>query len=166
MLTLPRIVDRPETPYFALKRSVTLPFETEIPGIMATLRSRLKTQHVVPTGPVFFKHNVVAMPLIEMEFGVPVARLLPADGDFVSGMLPSGRYAEITYAGPYDDLMEVNGRLIVWAREHGHSFDARLEGSGEWFANRAEIYHTDPEDDKGSASSRTTVSIKLKDANS
>ncbi|OEO29043.1 hypothetical protein VW23_027205 [Devosia insulae DS-56] len=166
MLTLPRIVDRPEVPYFALKRTVTLPFEAEIPGIMATLRSCLHARNVVPTGPVFFKHNLVAMPLIDMEFGVPVERLMPAEGDFVSGILPSGRYAEVTYLGPYDDLMEVNGLLIMWAREHGHSFDARPERSGEWFANRAEIYHTDPEDDKGSASSRTTVSIKLKDANS
>ncbi|KQW75755.1 hypothetical protein ASC89_22770 [Devosia sp. Root413D1] len=166
MLTLPRIVDRPETPYFALKRTVTLPFEAEIPSIMATLRSRLDTQSVVPAGPVFFKHNVVAMPVIEMEFGVPVERLLPAEGDFVTGILPAGRYAEITYKGPYDDLMEVNGLLIIWARELGHSFDARPVGGGEWFANRAEIYHTDPEDDASTASSRTTVSIKLKDANS
>ena len=165
MLTLPRIVDRPETPYFALKRTVTLPFEAEIPSIIATLRSCLDTQNVVPTGPVFFKHNLVAMPVIEMEFGVPVERLLPAEGDFVSGILPAGRYAEITYVGPYDDLIEVNGLLIIWARELGHSFDAQPEGGGERFANRAEIYHTNPEDDKGSASSRTTVSIKIKDAN-
>lgn len=163
MLTLPRIIDRPETPYFALKRTVTLPFDDEIPGIMTTLLSGLDRQNVVPTGPVFFKHNVIAMPLIEMEFGVPAERLMPAEGAFVSGILPSGRYAEVTYIGPYDDLMEVNGLLIIWAREVGHIFDARLEDNGEWFANRAEIYHTNPADDKGSMSSRTTVSIKIKD---
>ncbi|WP_439601804.1 GyrI-like domain-containing protein [Devosia sp.] len=163
MLTLPRIIDRPQTPYFALKRTVTLPFDNEIPAIMTTLRLGLETRNIAPAGPVFFKHNVIAMPRIEMEFGVPIERLLPAEGEFVSGILPSGRYAEVTYLGPYDDLMEVNGLLIIWARELGHVFDARPEDGGEWFANRAEIYHTNPEDDTASTASRTTVSIKLKD---
>lgn len=163
MLTLPKIVDRPETPYFALKRTVTLPFDDEIPGIMTTLLSRLDSQNVVPAGPVFFKHNFVAMPLIEMEFGVPIERPMPAEGDFVSGLLPSGRYAEVTYEGPYDDLIEVNGLLIGWARHAGYILDARSQGGGEWFANRTEIYHTDPKDDASSKFSRTTVSIKIKD---
>lgn len=163
MLTLPRIVKRPETRYLALKRDVTLPFDDEIPAIMEKLLSRLRAHDLEPAGPVFFKHNVVAMPLIEMEFGVPIERALPSDGDYVSGKLPAGRYAEVTYKGPYDDLIEVNGVLIGWARHACHEFDATPVDRGEWFANRLEIYHTDPTDDIRSASSRTTVSIKLKD---
>ena len=103
------------------------------------------------------------MPEIDMEFGVPVATLPPAPGDYVSGVLPAGRYAELTSIGPYDDLYEANGVLIGWARHKGLVFDASPDGASEWFANRLEIYHNSPAEEPDPARLRTTVSIKLRD---
>ena len=112
MLSLPCIVEHSATPYVALRKRVTLPFDDEIPGILARLSAYL-AQHGLPaTGPVFFKHNVVDMPDLEMEFGVALAQPVEADGEFTSGMLPAGRYAEIEYTGAYDDLLVVNAVLI------------------------------------------------------
>lgn len=164
MLTMPEIVTRAETPYFAVRRTVTLPFDDEVPAILQTLFARLEREGLAAEGPVFFKHTVVDMPRIEMEFGVPVSRVVAGEGDFVGGVLPAGRYAEITHTGPYEALIEVNGVLIDWARQAGHVFDARRVEKGEWFAHRAEIYHTEPEDVAREPPGRTTVSIKLKDA--
>lgn len=161
MLTLPKIVDRPAVAYVAVKARVTLPFDDEIPNIMDRLFGFLKDNGLREAGPVFFKHNVVAMPDIEMEFGVPVDRPIAVNGDFVSGHLPAGRYAEVTYFGPYDDLIGVNGILIDWARNAGWTFDARQQVGGEWFANRLEIIHNNPAED--STKWETTVSIKLRD---
>ena len=123
----------------------------------------LKDNHLREAGPVFFKHNLVAMPDLEMEFGVPVDRTIAVDGEFVSGVLPAGRYAEVTYLGPYDNLIAVNGMLIDWARNAGWTFDAREEVGGTWFANRLEIYHNSPAEQPDPNQLQTTVSIKLKD---
>ncbi|AKC87074.1 GyrI-like domain-containing protein [Pseudoxanthomonas suwonensis] len=163
MLTLPEVVERPATPYLALKKQVTLPFDAEIPAILDRLFSYLHTNGLQPAGPVFFKHNVVDMPRLEMEFGVPLEHPVDADGDFTSGVLPAGRYAEITYFGPYDDLIAVNGVLIGWARHAGLAFDSRQQADGEWFAHRSEIYHNSPDEELDSRNLRTTVTIKLKD---
>lgn len=163
MLTLPRIVERPATPYLALKKHVTLPFDDEIPAILAQLDACLRQHQLEPTGPVFFKHNVVDMPRLEMEFGVPLAHPVDAEGEFTSGMLPAGRHAEITYTGPYDDLIVVNAVLIAWARYTGLVFDSRHQADGEWFAHRSEILHNSPAEQPDPHKLRTTVTIKLRD---
>ena len=163
MLSLPEIVDRDAVPYIAVSARVTLPFDDRIAGIMETLFSHLAENELSETGPVFFKHNLVAMPDIDMEFGVPVDRVVECPKGFVSGTLPAGRYAEISYFGPYDDLITVNGVLIGWAGHVGLIFDSRREDDGEWFANRCEIYHNSPEEQPDPLKLHTTVSIRLKD---
>lgn len=163
MITLPRVVDRPASPYIAVRARVTLPFDKEIPDILRRLFSYLREAELTEAGPIFFKHNLIAMPDIEMEFGVPVDRVVDAHGEFVSGVLPAGRYAEVTYYGPYDDLITVNGVLIGWARQAGLAFDARLAADGEWFESRLEIYHNSPDEEPDPQKWQTTVSIKLKD---
>lgn len=163
MLTLPNITYREATPYVAVKARVNLPFDDQIPDIMKKLHGYLKKNDLRETGLVFFKHNIVAMPMIEMEFGVPVARAQDSRDDMVSGILPAGRYAEITYFGPYDDLIAVNGVLIGWARHAGLTFDARKTADGEWFANRLEVYHNSSEEEPDHQKLQTIVTIKLKD---
>ena len=163
MLTLPQIVERPAVAYIAIKAHVSLPFDDKIADILDRLFGFLKDNDLREAGPVFFKHNFVAMPHIEMEFGVPVDRTIPVEGDFVSGYLPAGRYGEVSYFGPYDDLITVNGMLIGWARHVGWTFDARQETHGEWFSNRLEIYHNSPAEEPDPQKLHTTVSIKLKD---
>lgn len=163
MLTLPTIVEHPATPYVAIRRVVTLPYGDAIPEVLGTLFSTMARNGIAPSGPLFFKHDRIAMPEIEMEFGVPVAALPPASGDLVAGLLPAGRYAEITSIGPYDDLFEANGVLIGWARHKGLVFDSRVDGADEWFANRLEIYHNSPDEEPDPQKLRTTVAIKLRD---
>jgi len=163
MLTLPEVVLRPATPYIALKQRVSLPFDDEVPAILDRLFSHLHAQGLTPAGPVFFKHNVVDMPHLDMEFGVPLERVVEADGDFTSGILPAGRHAELTSVGPYDDLLTANAVLIGWARHCGLEFDSRRQPDGEWFAHRSEIYHNSPDEEPDPARLRTTVTIKLRD---
>ncbi|WP_197491917.1 GyrI-like domain-containing protein [Rhizobium bangladeshense] len=163
MLTLPTIIARPAVPYVAVKRTVTLPFDDEVPSILGDLFDFISARGLRETGPVHFKHNVVVVPELEMEFAVPVDRVIEGHGSFVSGILPAGRHAEITYFGPYDDLLSVNGVLIGWASHAGLVFDARPQGAGEWFAGRYEIYHNSPAEEPDPQKLKTTVSIKLKD---
>ena len=163
MLSLPRIVERTATPYVALRKDVVLPFDDEIPAILAQLSAYLAQRGLEAAGPVFFKHNVIDMPWLQMEFGVPLARPVEAGGEFTSGVLPAGRHAEISYTGPYEDLVIVNAVLIGWARHSGLEFDSRPQPDGEWFAHRSEILHNSPGAGADPASLRTTVTIKLRD---
>ena len=163
MLTLPKIVDRPTLAYVAIKAHVTAPFDDKIPDILDRLFRYLKDNNLREIGQVFFRYTRVAMPHLEMEFGVPVDRTIATNGDYVTGSLPAGRYGEVTYFGPYDDLVTVNGILIAWAQHVGWTFDARQDPEGEWFANRLEIYHNSPATEPDPAKLQTTVSINLKD---
>ena len=163
MLTLPQVVLRPATPYFALKQEVDLPFDDEVPAILGRLFERIQALGLRPAGPVFFKHNVVDMPRLEMEFGVPLEEAVEADGDFTSGVLPAGRHVELTLVGPYDGLLTANEVLIGWARHCSLEFDSRHQPDGEWFAHRSEIYHNSPDEEPDPSRLRTTVTIKLKD---
>ncbi|MEY9199951.1 effector-binding domain-containing protein [Sinorhizobium fredii] len=162
MLTLPTIVERAAVSYVAVKKQVALPFDNEVPAILSELFAFV-AMHQLEAGAVFFKHNVIVMPEIEMEFAVPVDRLVRGQGSIVSGTLPAGRYAEVTYFGPYDDLLTVNGVLIGWALHAGIVFDSHQVGAGEWFAARSEIYHNSPAEEPNPQRLKTTVSIKLKD---
>jgi hypothetical protein len=51
-----------------------------------SLLSHLDRESTGPARPIHFKRNVVDMPLIEVEFGLPVERALPANGESVSGI--------------------------------------------------------------------------------
>ncbi|MGJ4803641.1 GyrI-like domain-containing protein [Luteimonas sp. SDU82] len=163
MLSLPCIVERNATPYVALSRYVVLPFDDEMPDILARLSAYLAQRGLPATGPLILKHNVVDMPRLQMEFAVPMAHPAEAEGEFTSDVLPAGRHAEISYTGPYDDLVTVNAVLIGWARHAGLVFDSRHQRDGEWFAHRSEICHIGPAEWLDQRELRTTVTIKLKD---
>lgn len=159
----PRIVERPEQPYVAVRRRVSVPFDDVIPQIMDTLFDSLKGKGLEAVGPVFFKHNFINMPELELDFAVPVSSPAPVAGELVSGSLPAGRYAELTALGHYDRLIEANGALIDWARANGIRFDVEETPEGDWFAGRMEIYLNSPEEEPDPDKWETIVSIKLAD---
>ena len=116
MLTLPKIIELPPQPYLAMRRLVQIPFGPVIDATMPKLFKWIGDHRVEPSGPPFFKYNVIDMAKeLEIEFGVPTATVLPADADVVTGTIPAGRYATLTYHGHYDNLVEVTSVLIGWA---------------------------------------------------
>lgn len=163
MLTLPKIAERAAQPYVAVREQVSMPFDGIIPGAMGALFDEVKAKAIQGAGPVFFKYNIVRMPELEIEFGVPVAVPVAASGRLVAGVLPAGRYAEVTWWGHYDNLMDVNAVLIGWAKERGLQWDAREMPDGDHFAARMEIYPNGPDDEPDSDKWETTVAIKIRD---
>jgi len=163
MLTLPRIIEQQAKPYMAVRRRVSMPFDTEIGPAMGSLFGAIAEHRPRTTGPVFFKYNVIAMPEMEIDFGVSVAEPVEASGSLVAGILPAGRYAETTYFGHYDNLMDVNAILIGWAKEKGIAWDATAAADGDRFAARMEIYHNSPDEEPDTSRWQTTLMIKVKD---
>lgn len=162
MLTLPKLVDRPEQSYLAIRREVKIPFDDVIGSIMSELFGALNTAGVQPLGPVFFKYDIVRMPELVIEFGVPVAAGTIPSGPLVGGTLPAGKYAQTTYWGHYDNLMDVNAILIGWAKERHIQWDATEMPDGDHFVCRLEEYPNGPNDEPDPEKWETTVAIKLR----
>ncbi|MDB5540204.1 MAG: hypothetical protein JWQ89_1931 [Devosia sp.] len=130
---------------------------------MGLLFGGMNAQKIQPHGPVFFKYNIVRMPELEIEFATGVAAPVTPAGELVGGVLPAGRYAELTFLGRYDKLIDANAALIGWVREQGVQFDMREMADGDHFAARVEIYLNSPAEEPDSDKWETIVSFKLKD---
>ena len=163
MMTETRIEERPAQPYVALRRTVGIPFSDVVDATLPELWRWLETHDSGPVGPPFFKYNLINMPnLLEIDFGVPLATLPAADGEVVTGVLPAGRYATLTFHGPYDQLTAANGVLIDWALEQELEFDAESTPQGERFACRFESYTNDPREVQNPADWETVLYYKLR----
>lgn len=163
MLTLPKIVEHPAQRYAAIRRQVAIPFDDGIGSAIEALMATIDRQGLQVDGLIFFKFNIVKMPELEVEFGVPIKGTGTSEGDFVVGTLPAGRYAELTYYGHYDDLMEVTALLIGWAKHKDIAWDSSSEADGEHFAARLEIYHNSPEEEPDPKKWETTLRFKVRD---
>ncbi len=162
MLTLPRRVERAATPYLAIGASVPMDqLGTVGPSLHSELFAWCRTNGVTPAGGPFFRYKVIDMAgLLQMEFGVSVSHSVAGDGRIVSGLLPAGRYAQISYTGPYDDLYDVNAVLIGWAKERGIKWDVTDTPQGEAFTCRIETYETDEAFEPDPTKWVTTLAIK------
>jgi effector-binding domain-containing protein len=164
MLTLPKIIERPAQPYVAMRRRVRIPFGPVIDATMPKLFKWIGDHRVEPSGPPFFKYNVIDMAKeLEIEFGVPTLALLAADADVITGTIPAGRYATLTYHGHYDNLVEVTSVLIGWAKLHQIDFDMEETPEGDKFAARLEIYPNDPREVTNPEDWETVLMFKLRD---
>ena len=147
MLTTPTIVDRDSTPYVAVLRRVPM---SEIGRISASTHDLVLDfvrQGGGEPGAPLIKYNLVDMDgIMELEFGVLLNSDVTATGEFFVGELPAGRYATITHTGPYDELYDVTGLFVGWAKERGIAWDSEPEGAGERFVSRVETYLNDPAD--------------------
>jgi len=167
LLTLPVIIERPPQPYVAVRASV--PMNDMVPSIdraFTTLYAWLGRNGIEPAGAAFFKYNLIDMAgLMEIEFAAPVGGAVEVEGDdpVVSGTLPSGRYAQVTWTGPYAPLMDVNAVLIGWAKEKGLRWDMDETAAGNRFAARVEIYENNPREVADPNDLITTVAIRLAD---
>lgn len=162
MLTLPRIVERASQPYVAMRRTVRMPFSDVVDATMPKLWAWIGAHRVEPAGPPFIKYNVIDMAReLEIEFGAPTSTVLAPDDEVVTGTLPSGRYATVTYHGDYDDLVEVNAVLIGWCNLHRQELDMHPTPRGDRFACRLEIYPNDPRQVPDPANWETVLMFKL-----
>jgi effector-binding domain-containing protein len=164
MLTLPTIIERTAQPYVAIKERVTPPFNATLDRVVPELFGWLGQRGIEPAGPLFFKYNFTEMgrPL-EIEFGLPTATKVDGDARVMSGTLPAGRFASLTYFGPYENLFDANAVLIGWAKEKSIRWDIAATPEGEKFGCRLEIYKTDPGAEPNSEKWETEVAIRIAD---
>lgn len=141
----PRVVDRAEQPYAAIKRRVTMQTIPEIADRLSDVFGWLGARGIEPAGAPFFKYNVIDMEHeLEMEGGVPIAIQVEGEGEILTGVLPAGRYVTVTHVGHPDELEGVTAALLNWAKELGLTWDMTRTDAGEQWGCRLELYNTDP----------------------
>jgi effector-binding domain-containing protein len=165
MLSLPAVVERKPQPYIAVRARIALAeMKPAVDKAFQTLFGWLGANGVEPVGAAFFKYDLIDMEgKCEIEFAVPVAKDMTAGPGLVAGVLPAGRYAQVTWTGPYDALFDVNALLVGWAREKGLRWDSTATPEGERFAARIEIYENNPAEVDDPNDLVTTVAIKIAD---
>jgi effector-binding domain-containing protein len=160
----PEIVQRPEQPYVAVRRAVTMTTIGEIADQIPVLIRRLAERGVEPAGPPFLRYLLIDMEReLVIEAGVPVGQEVAVDGEVTASVLPAGRYVVTSVLGHPDELVAVTGELLSWARERGLEWDAEPTPKGERWGCRLESFLTDPREQPDMRLWRTELAFRLRD---
>ncbi|BEL04935.1 hypothetical protein Q0Z83_031260 [Actinoplanes sichuanensis] len=155
----PAVVEKPERATAGIR--VVTPFRGMFAvrdALMAELFGRLDVWGV-DFGPVFFRLHVVDMAGdMDVEVGAVVEEPVVGGGRVRLGVLPSGRYAAMTYV---DHGRRANGMLIDWVRAEGLAFDVVAGPGGDAFGCRYEAYLTDPRVERMRTRWRVELAIRL-----
>ncbi|MEP7294211.1 MAG: GyrI-like domain-containing protein [Chloroflexota bacterium] len=164
MITEPKFVERSEQPFMAIRTQLRLGEMGSAPQFHGEVAAWLKAHGMAPAGAPFIRYCVINIAdRMDLEFGFPVAAALEGDGRVTAGVVPSGRYATITYFGHYENLMEANRVLVEWAKENGVEWDRWDDPNGDAFAGRFEFYPNDPGEVPDPEEWETEVTIKVAD---
>lgn len=165
MLTLPKIIDRPEQTYAFIDYTVRMD-QMQVPADegFSKLFSYLAAQGVGPTAAPFYNYRRINMAeTLDVEAGVPVDRIGVEGQGVRFGTIPAGRFVTLSWHGHFDELEQVTAMLIGWVRLVGHRFDMTEAEDGDHFACRLEIYETDPSQVSDPRDWVTTLAFKLAD---
>lgn len=163
MLTEPKIIEKAAQPYAAIVLTLRQPeISGQAPPLIDDVIGWVKEKGGALSGPPFFNYvNFNPGGTMEMQVGMPTASVLPADGRFITGTLPGGRYAVLTATVPYHELHDANMKLDDWARGQGYEFAGTAEGDSFLGGTRLEIYHKDPGEDP-SGHPVTEIAFRIK----
>lgn len=165
MFTEPKIEDRTEQHYAAIRTQVTMQeLDMAIPQGIGEVFAWLGKQGVAQSGAPFVRYLVIDMEaLLDIEVGVPVATALSGDERISAGVLPAGRYASLIYTG-IDNGIQGNWALLKWGAEKGLVWDSWKTEKGDAFGARFESFLTNPNEEPDRAKWETEVAIRLADA--
>jgi effector-binding domain-containing protein len=164
MIGEPRLDDRAEQAYVALRAQVTMQnFGSVIDRSYPEVFGWLAARGIEPAGPPLIRYLVIDMAAtLEVDIGVPVASRVEGDGRVVSDVLPAGRYAVLLNTGPYSDLILANAALLEWGAAQGLIWDQWSTPQGDAFGSRVESYITDPRAEPDQSTWQTEVMIRLR----
>jgi effector-binding domain-containing protein len=164
MTATPQIVTRAEQPYAAIAARIPM---SELAGMgprLGEVFAWLGARGLAPAGPPFFRYRRIDMPReLEVEAGVPVGAAVTGEGNVVTGVLPAGRYAAVTYLGHPNELVDATRALLDWADAEGLTWDVTADESGERWGCRLEFYLTDPAAEPDMSKWETQLAFRLAD---
>ena len=162
MITEPKISLRSERQCVGIR--VQTPFKgmfAEVDKLLKELRSWVKTHGIADEGPFFLRYHVIDMQgIMDIELGFVVQKPHKGDDRVKPGVLPKGRYANLTYTRY---AMRGNKALIEWIRENEIKMDRWEVKGGDAFACRYEAYLTDYRVEHRKSAWEVELAIKIDD---
>lgn len=161
LMTEPAIETRPERPYVAITRRVSMEsFASVIPPLLGQVFAWLERSGVAPSGLPFFRYSVINMPgEMEISAGVPITESVDGNNEVDPGMIAAGRYVTATHTGHPEELMEATRRLLEWAESREVTWAMHSEPDGEHWDGRFEFYFDSPEDEPDMTKWRTELAF-------
>jgi effector-binding domain-containing protein len=133
-----------------------------IPRMLELTRKYLAKIGVDSYTAPFFRFHAINMGVeYDLEVGYLCAESVPPDREFVSNVLPEGKYVTLKYAGKNRGY-QGNRALIEWARANQHELDCWDGEIGDTFACRYEVYLTDIDTEPDNKKWIKEVAIKIK----
>lgn len=165
MLNLPEIRTRQAQNYIYVPFTVTMqqmqrPANDGFPLLFAYL----ERHGLTPIGDAFYNYRRIDMAgTLDVEAGIAVIGPGPVDGAVRNGVLPGGQFAEVTWIGHPDKLIDATAMLIGWIGLTGRPMDMVSQPDGDQFACRLEIYESDPVEHPNLDEWVTSLAFKLVD---
>ena len=160
----PTLDERPEEPYMGIRTQTPFKgmFTVVDKQLLKELSAWLNQEGIAPAGLPFLRYHVINMDgEMDIEAGMPVAKVLPGNGRVSPGVLPGGRYASLIYI---NNGYTGNSVLTRWGIENGLAFDQWAEPKGTAFRARYERFLTDPKIQPLKTKWEVEVAIKLADS--
>jgi effector-binding domain-containing protein len=163
MLSVPRVDERREQPYLAVRSQVPMDqLPTAIPQGIVEVHRFLEEHGIRPAGAPFVRYHQIDMPgLVDISVGWPFAGVIEGNGRVTASSLPTGRYLSAVYTGNYTGLIEATAELIKWGEENAMVWDSQPTAHGEAFGARLESYWTDPAEEPDFSKHETEIAIRL-----
>ena len=147
MITEPRLEVRPKQPYVAIRTQVAIPFGAVLPKLWAEVETWLAHRDGGTADiPIIRYYTTDMSTKLDLDVGFMVPSALPGEGRITAGFLPAGRYAVLTYTGPYrgKGLVKASAALLEWAAKNHLTWQNFTIDGAEWWGGRAEFYLTGP----------------------
>jgi effector-binding domain-containing protein len=167
MVTKPKLEERKEQHYVAIRTAVPIPFGKNLQPLWSEVSAWLKNQNISSSssGPAIIRYLTTDMSKkLDIDVGFVVDRAVPGDDRILADVLPAGRYATLLYTGPVRGrgVYHATVALLDWAKENGIVWNTSINNGGEWWNGRVEWYLTDPESEGDPKKFQTELAFLVK----
>ena len=138
MITQPKLEQRKEQFYAAIRTAVPIPFGKYLPPLWDEVDRWLKEKGISTTsiGPSIIRYLTTDMSRkLDIDVGFTIDKALPGDDRIIVDVLPAGQYATLLYTGPYKGkgIYNATVALLEWAKRESHHLEyihKRMVSSG------------------------------------
>jgi effector-binding domain-containing protein len=149
MLTQPKLDQRKEQVYAAIRTAVPIPFGKYLQPLWAEVDHWLRSQGIPLTssGPAIIRYLTTDMSKkLDIEVGFTIDKAMPGNDRIIVDVLPAGQYATLLYTGSFKGkgIYNATVALLDWATANHIVWDTSIKNDVEWWNGRVEFYLTDP----------------------
>ena len=166
MITQPKIERRKKQHYVAIRMAVPIPFGKYLQPAWDEVYNWMMSKEIQPSGPAIIRYLTTDMSReLDIDIGFTIDKAVKGDERITTAFLPAGKYATLTYTGPYKGkgIFKATVALLEWAKDNKMKWDISRKNGVEWWNGRAEFYFSDPTIEKDPTKFKTELAFLVAD---